>query len=45
MAVQMTLLKPSMTDRLAARTAGYKPLANPIKSETARPWSAMFQGT
>ena len=34
-----------MTERLAARIAGKKPLAKPIKSETARPWSATFQGT
>ena len=45
MAVQTTLRKPSMTERFAARTAGYSPLARPMKSEMARPWSAMFQGT
>ncbi len=37
MAAQMTLRKPSMTERLAARRAGKMPLANPMNSETARP--------
>ena len=45
MAAQTTLRNPSMTDMFAARTAGYRPLSNPTKSEMARPWRAMFQGT
>jgi hypothetical protein len=40
----MTLLRPSTTDRFAARMAGKSPLATPTNSETANPCSATLQG-
>ena len=45
MTVQTTFLRPLITDELAAKSAGKRPLAKPTKSETPRPSRAMFQDT